>query len=163
MAFGLAQKGLDLLIISRTATRAERMAEEIRLDYTVEITILPWTGESFMEALNQCSLIVNATPLGMTPNDRTSPWPDDVPFPPAAFVYDLVYSPRDTRLVRQARQAGLQAVSGAGMLLEQAALSFRLWTGLPEPRAQMREALENVLVQSGFRERPRVQDEVLDA
>ena len=163
VSFGLAQEGFDLLLIARTATRAERVAEEIRRNYAVEVSILPWTGESFMRATSQCSLIVNATPLGMMPNDRTSPWPADVPLPPAAFIYDLVYSPRDTRLVQQARQAGLQAVSGAGMLLEQAVLSYELWTGLRAPRTQMREALEKASVKSRFRERPKVQDEVLDA
>ena len=97
VAFGLAQEGLDLLFIARTAARVERVAEEIRRNSTGEVAILPWTEESFVKATSQCNLIVNATPLGMTPNSRTSPWPDDVPLPPAAFIYDLVYSPRDTR------------------------------------------------------------------
>lgn len=163
VAFGLAQEGLDLLIIARTAAQAERVAEDIRQNYAVEVATLPWIGDSFMKATSQCSLIVNATPLGMTPNDRTSPWPAEVPLPQAAFIYDLIYSPPETRLVQKARQAGLQAASGAGMLLEQAALSYELWTGLRAPRTRMREALENALAQSQFRERPKVQDEVLDA
>ena len=163
VAFGLAEEGHDLLFIARTAARVERVVEELRRDYAVEAEILPWTEESFVKATSQCSLIVNATPLGMTPNSQISPWPDDVPLPPAAFIYDLVYSPRDTRLVQQARQAGLQAVSGSGMLLEQAALSYELWTGLRAPRAQMREAPEKALLKSRFRGRPKAQDEVLNA
>ena len=163
VAFGLAQEGLDLLFIARTAARVERVAEEIRRNSTVEVAILPWTEESFVKATSQCNLIVNATPLGMTPNSRTSPWPDDVPLPPAAFIYDLVYSPRDTRFVQQARQVGLQAVSGAGMLLEQASLSYEIWTGRRAPRLQMREALEKALVQSRFRGQSKVRNEVLDA
>lgn len=163
VAFGLAEEGHDLLFVARTAARVERVVEELRRDYAVEVEILPWTEESFLKATSQCSLIVNATPLGMTPNSQTSPWPDDVPLPPTAFIYDLVYAPSDTRLVQQARQVGLQAVSGAGMLLEQAALSYEIWTGRRAPRVQMRTALEKALMQSRFRKRSNVPNEVLDA
>jgi shikimate dehydrogenase len=162
-AFGLAQEGLDLLLIARTATRAEKVAQDIRRNFTVEVGILPWAGESFMSAASQCSLIVNATPLGMKPDNQTSPWPGDVRLPPSAFIYDMVYSPRDTLLLKQAQQSGLRAVSGSGMLLEQAALSYELWAGHRAPRAQMREALEESLEKPQFKERSKVQDEVLDA
>jgi shikimate dehydrogenase len=75
-------------------------------------------------------LIVNTTPIGMHPNIEASPWPEDLPFPPGAFVYDLVYNPMETMLVRSARNAGLEAAGGLGMLIGQAALSFERWTGI---------------------------------
>jgi shikimate dehydrogenase len=50
------------------------------------------------------------------------------------MIYDLVYSPRETKLVRSARSQGLQATSGLGMLIEQAALAFEIWTGYNPPR-----------------------------
>jgi shikimate dehydrogenase len=74
-------------------------------------------------------LIVNTTPLGMSPYEETSPWPENLDFPGQAFVYDLVYNPPETRLLHQARLVGLEAVNGLGMLVEQALLSFELWTG----------------------------------
>jgi len=163
VAFGLAKKDLDLLLIARNEPRAEKIAEDIRRKYAVEITTLPWNDESFAAATGQCRLIVNATPLGMAPNDETSPWPSDVHFPPDAFIYDLVYSPRETQLVQQARQAGLQALSGDGMLLNQAAIAYELWVGRPAPRAEMREALDEVLERPRIRERLNVQTEVRDA
>jgi len=89
---------------------------------------------------NLLNLIVNTTPVGMAPNVDDSPWPDGVPFPPEAFVYDLVYNPLETRLVNDARRAGLEACNGLGMLVEQAALSFERWTGLTAPRQSMMEA-----------------------
>ena len=86
-------------------------------------------------------LIVNATPVGMLPNSEASPWPEDLTFPPGVFVYDLVYNPMETILVRSARTAGLEAAGGLGMLIEQAALSFERWTGIkPSPDA-MRQGL----------------------
>jgi shikimate dehydrogenase len=78
--------------------------------------------------VNGMQLIVNTTPLGMSPEVNVSPWPENLPFPQAA-VYDVVYNPRETLFVKQARAAGLRAETGLGMLVSQAALSFETWTG----------------------------------
>jgi shikimate dehydrogenase len=94
------------------------------------------------------SLLVNCTPVGMHPNDEASPWPDDLPLPKNAAVYDLVYNPRETLLVKRARAAGLPAATGLGMLVEQAALAFERWTGLEAPRDVMRGAVESKKVNS---------------
>ena len=87
-------------------------------------------------------LIVNATPIGMFPDPDHSPWPQGFPFPEGAAVYDLVYNPRQTRLVRDAQAAGLRATTGLGMLMEQAALSFVCWTGRDVPREILCAAVE---------------------
>ena len=73
----------------------------------------------------------------MSPHPDASPWPAELPFPRGAAVYDLVYNPRETRLVAAARAAGLPAANGLGMLVEQAAIAFELWTGHPAPREAM--------------------------
>jgi shikimate dehydrogenase len=87
-------------------------------------------------------LIVNTTPVGMQPNADASPWPAELPFPDAACLYDLVYAPRQTLLVQSALNAGLAAANGLGMLVEQAALAFEIWTGQPADRVTMRAALD---------------------
>lgn len=92
------------------------------------------------------SLIVNTTPVGMAPNIKASPWPEALPFPPGAAVYDLVYNPRETKLVRDARAAGLSATTGLGMLIEQAVLSFQIWTGYIPPRGDLMAAVHRSLV-----------------
>jgi shikimate dehydrogenase len=61
---------------------------------------------------------------------------------PGALVTDLVYAPRDTRLLREARARGARTLDGLAMLLHQGALAFELWTGVPAPVAAMRAALE---------------------
>lgn len=88
------------------------------------------------------SLIVNTTPVGMYPNENASPWPDEIQLPENAVVYDLVYNPRETLLVRYARDNGLAASTGLGMLIEQAALAFERWTGFEAPRAEMMAAFK---------------------
>ena len=87
-------------------------------------------------------LLVNTTPLGTTPDVDSSPLPKDFSFPPHAVIYDLIYNPRETRLVREARAKGLTATTGLGMLIEQAALAFEIWTGQNPSRDSLFRALE---------------------
>ena len=90
---------------------------------------------------DQYSLLVNTTPVGMHPHENASPWPMDIALPKRAAVYDLVYNPRETLLVKTARSVGLPAATGSGMLVEQAALAFERWTGLEAPREIMRQVV----------------------
>jgi shikimate dehydrogenase len=87
------------------------------------------------------NLLVNTTPIGMTPNIDQSPWSRGIPFPKAAVIYDLVYNPRETQLVKEARLQGLNATTGLGMLIEQAGLAFELWTGKIPPRKVLFESV----------------------
>ena len=113
----------------------------------------PQTGSSSMDLVlleagdlerlgSRIQLIVNATPIGMFPEPDISPWPNGLPFPKEAAVYDLVYNPRQTRLVEEAQATGLRATTGLGMLVEQAALSFACWTGRDVPREVLYVAVE---------------------
>ena len=87
------------------------------------------------------SLLVNTTPVGMHPHENASPWPVDIALPKHAALYDLVYNPRETLLVKRARANGLLATTGMGMLVEQAALAFELWTGVAAPRKVMKQVV----------------------
>ena len=70
----------------------------------------------------------------MTPNVEQSPLPENLTLSLDTFIYDLVYNPRETKLVKDARAQGLNATTGLGMLIEQAALAFQLWTSHTPPR-----------------------------
>ncbi len=105
------------------------------------IPILPLTREGLRDTAPGCRLIVNTTPVGMHPNEGFSPWPEGLSFPTGARVYDLVYNPPVTSLVKQAREVGIPAETGLGMLIEQAALSFERWTGRLPPVQAMRQAV----------------------
>ena len=67
-------------------------------------------------------------------DECSSPLPENLSLPQNVIIYDLVYSPRETKLVKDARSQGLHATTGLGMLIEQAALGFKLWTGHTPPR-----------------------------
>jgi shikimate dehydrogenase len=89
------------------------------------------------------SLCLQATSLGLRPGD---PLPlDPALLPPGCFLYDLVYAPGGTAMVRRARELGRAAADGRGMLLGQAAEAFSLWFGRPAPEGAMRAALERGL------------------
>lgn len=79
------------------------------------------------------NLVVNCTPLGLAPEVNRSPWPDDVPLPEHAMLYDLVYNPPVTALMRRFQAAGLKAFGGLGMLVWQGALAWSRWTDTPPP------------------------------
>lgn len=91
--------------------------------------------------LSNIDLIVNTTPLGMTPNTDQSPLPENTSLSPQTIVYDLVYNPRETKLVKDARAQGLKATTGFGMLIEQAMLAFEIWTGHKPPREILLDAV----------------------
>jgi shikimate dehydrogenase len=122
--------------------RRNEQAQDLREQLSVvdkQITVLPPPHSSLNP--DPYTLIVNTTPVGMHPHENASPWPKNIPFPENAIIYDLVYNPRETLLVKQARSAGLPAFTGIGMLIEQAALAFERWTGLEAPRKTMRQAV----------------------
>ena len=88
-------------------------------------------------------LIVNATPVGS--DGETVLFPVDW-ITPAQFIFDLIYQPALTPLVRGARDRGARAINGLTMLLFQAMAAFEIWTGQPAPEAAMRAALERAVV-----------------
>ncbi|MDQ1238424.1 MAG: shikimate dehydrogenase [Thermodesulfobacteriota bacterium] len=85
-------------------------------------------------------ILINCTSLGMPPYADMSPWPQDVRLPRCELIYDVVYSPPSTRFLECARNKGIQAVNGLGMLVYQAAESLSLWTGVEAPLKIMRKA-----------------------
>jgi shikimate dehydrogenase len=131
--------GAKIRLMARRRPQAETLCQ------LAPLTIYDWTPLDWLRACDDCVLIANCTPLGMAPKVSASPWLAGTPFPPTAFVYDLVYNPSETRLTREARTAGLRAATGLGMLVEQGALAFELWAGARAPREVMMNAARAAL------------------
>jgi shikimate dehydrogenase len=130
--YALVNDGWDVTVAARRIEQAEELANSYALHPMHLHSLQPSTF----------NLVVNTTPLGMFPNTAASPWPAGLPFPPNAAVFDLVYNPRDTKFVKDARAAGLSATTSLGMLIEQAALAFEIWTGCSPPREKLWNALK---------------------
>ncbi len=137
VAYALAKSGGRLQVVARRPEQAGELAAALR-PYAGDVAARPTADLAALVATLTAPLIVNTTPLGMTPHPEASPWPDDLPLPPGAFVYDLVYNPRETTFMRQAQAAGLPAANGLGMLVHQGARAFELWTGHTPNVALMR-------------------------
>ena len=135
VVYALANEGWNVTIAARRIEQAQELARRF-----AGVTVMELNLQSFQ--LSTFDLLVNTTPIGMTPNIDQSPWPDNLSFPNAA-IYDLVYNPRETKLVKDARSQGLSATTGLGMLIEQAALAFEFWTGHNPPRDVLRNATNN--------------------
>ena len=139
---GLVTEGFQRVVIfNRHLHRAENLVRFFaRSAAHMELKAMPW-HESVIEAeLAKTKVLVNATAVGLV-SDET-PIPAEL-LPPDLLVLDLVYRPRETRLLREARAAGAAAVqNGETMLLHQGAAAFELWTGQSAPLELMRERLE---------------------
>jgi shikimate dehydrogenase len=135
-ALRLASENMSELFLSDfVRAKAEAVAQEIRKRHPrVKVTIGFPKGP--------VDLLLNATPLGLKPGDA-SPL-DGTPFvlSQARTVYDMVYNPPATSLLKAAKAAGCKTANGLGMLLYQGAKAFEIWTGQPAPLAVMRRALE---------------------
>ena len=127
IVYGLSRAGWQVTIAARRLEQAHSLASELSRADLFPLYPIPLTAAALSKQMPD--LIVNTTPVGMSPNIEASPWPVELPLPSHASLYDLVYNPPLTKLVRRAQEAGLKATTGLGMLVEQAALAFERWTG----------------------------------
>lgn len=122
-------------------------ADSLYTHYTAQqldsskLEVIPLSPQALEWAGADSDLVVNTTPMGMHPNMESCAWPEKIALPAHACIYDVVYNPMETRLLKRAAAAGLPCRNGLGMLVEQAALAFERWTGYSPSRSRMLEAV----------------------
>lgn len=126
-AFALLDSGAKVTITGRNPDRVRALA---RLTSAESLTTEQMAGREF-------DALVHATPIGMHPHVNDCFFPDRIP---AEVVFDMVYNPLETKLIRSAREQGKEVIPGIDMFLEQAAHQFEIWTGESAPRAVMQRA-----------------------
>ncbi len=147
VASGLVRSGAQVTLVNRTFSNAQTTATFIQSSWSsTNIVAVPLN--KLAEASCEATLIVNTTPSGMWPDVDTTPWPENVPFPKNATVYDTVYRPLKTRLMRDAEKAGLRAVGGIGMLVYQGAAAYEAWTERQAPVDVMKMVCQQALMES---------------
>ena len=128
-AFALSDAGANVTITGRDLRKAQALAKAVRA-----------AAVGLREAETQrYDALVHATPIGMFPKTEECLFRDCLP---AETVFDMVYNPHDTLLIRRATEQGCSVIHGSEMFLEQAAAQFEIWTGESAPVAVMRSALE---------------------
>ncbi|TDD87836.1 shikimate dehydrogenase family protein [Actinomadura rubrisoli] len=141
--YGLATAGAGRLsVLDLDAALPRRLADD--LGDAASIEALAFGDPVARDRLAEADLFVNATSVGML-----SPGPvvDIDLLGPSAAVFDVVYIPAETELVRRARARGMRASNGDGMLVAQAAAAWCRWTGLPDPSETMRRAVAPLLAE----------------
>ncbi len=146
IAYSLAQKVGELIILNRTGKQAENLAAVLRRNVNKKIVSKALTSSNVHESLKESDILVNATSVGMKPNVDQSlvaaEW-----LKPDLVVMDIVYNPVETKLIRDAKKAKAKVVNGVEMLIYQGAASFTIWTSQPAPIEVMRQAaLEHLKV-----------------
>ena len=126
--FGLKERGAEVWILNRTSAKAQKLARQAK-SRTIKRADLRKIA---------FDVIINATPVGMG-NTRDCPLKDDEI--QASVVFDMVYDPVETHLLRVARTKGIAVIPGVEMFVQQAARQFEIWTGKPAPAGDMLRAV----------------------
>ena len=127
-----------LTLVARRPVQAEKLVHDF-VEFSSQLEVSDF--ESASTSIKKSRLIVNSTPVGMHPNVHETPWEKKEDFSSDQIIYDLVYRPRRTRLLQETELCGASTVGGLGMLIEQAAASYRQWTDREMPIGVVRDAL----------------------
>ena len=134
IAFGLKEKGCDITIFNRTTERAEKLSQDVKCEF-----------KSFEEIHKLDSdILINTTSIGMFPGVDQTPVSKNI-LKEGMIVFDAVYNPIETRLLRDAKEQGCHTVNGLSMFINQAAEQFRLWTGIDAPIELMTKVVKEML------------------
>jgi len=136
IAVGLKAKGVKLVVLNRTEEKARRLAKRVNAE--------GFGGLNKLSEIPSADILINATPVGMWPKLGQSIIPREL-LHNRLTVFDVVYNPRETRLLAEARERGCAVVYGYKMLLYQAVKQFELFTGLKAPLPAMESALAQAL------------------
>jgi shikimate dehydrogenase len=132
----------DITVVNRTPARGRELAELLAERAGATARFAPWQGE--YEIPEETQILINTTSIGLGDGQarvnvaaRT--------LRPELVVADVIFNPAETRFLREAAQRGCRTLDGLGMLVNQAVISFKIWTGVEPDSVLMREALEEFL------------------
>ncbi len=152
LAVKIAIEGADrICIINRTKSKADEIAEYINrslksvLKNNAPACTADADSDEACSVIDQYEVIVNTTSVGMHPDIEASPLSDDIRFLSKPIVYDVIYNPPETMLLRQAASKGCMAVNGAGMLFYQGLRAFEIWMGTTVPESIVDDLLTEFL------------------
>ncbi|MBQ6296698.1 MAG: shikimate dehydrogenase [Selenomonadaceae bacterium] len=142
--WGLCKRRAEYITIgARNPQKANALANDFSPHGQVEG--FDWNSDEFKEMLQTADILINTTPLGMFPEVNDMPPVDLKLLPEGALVYDIVYNPVETKLLKTAKELGYPTLNGLSMLLLQGQESFRLYTGQTPDMTVMTETLKKIL------------------
>lgn len=127
-------------IINRSIEKGEELASLIQMKTDSSAKYLNWKNN--MEIPSDTDILINATSIGFSPNVTDKPDIDCTAITPEMCVCDVIFNPAETIFLKSAAENGAKTITGLGMLVQQAALNFTLWTGVEAPVDVMEDALK---------------------
>ncbi|MFW9826948.1 MAG: shikimate dehydrogenase [Candidatus Thorarchaeota archaeon] len=124
----IAQNANKIVIVNRTEKKAIKLANELKKNFCIQIEGKRYSNKVVKNEIGESNLLINATSIGLYPNIQSTPISQEH-LHKDLFVYDLIYNPLETRLLKEAREAGCNVLGGLDMLVNQGALAFEWWTG----------------------------------
>jgi shikimate dehydrogenase len=141
----LVLKGCEeIILMNRTISKSKSMAEELSKKLKMNYTVDKLSIESLKGAISSVNILINATPIGTYPNLDESIIPQEL-IKKDMVIFDLVYNPKRTKLIRDAEKMGAKTIPGYEMFVGQGVASFKLWTGIDAPIEIMRRAVLKAL------------------
>ena len=127
ICFALGDAIDNLVIANRTQKRATILAKELMKKKDLKIKVIDIIAPILKKELENIDILINTTPIGMYPNIGQSPISKDV-LHNDLFIFDLIYNPLETKLLKDATSIGCKSLGGLDMLINQGALAFEWWT-----------------------------------
>jgi shikimate dehydrogenase len=142
IAFTLAMKSsmAELILMDINAETLAGLTNDLRAGTSAKITAAGLDEASLATAVGRADVIINCTPIGMHPREDSSVVPAAL-LRAGQAVFDIVYNPLETKLLREAKGAGCRVISGVEMFINQAVLQFELFTGQSAPEDVMRSVV----------------------
>lgn len=137
------RRASSITIGVRNPQKASALAKDF--SHFAAIDVFDWNSDEFKQQVEAADIIINTTPLGMSPNVDAMPPVDLSLLPEGALVYDLVYSPAKTKFLLKAEELGYPTLNGEAMLAYQGVESFRLFTGVETDAQIMLDAVRQAL------------------
>ena len=146
--WGLLRSGVSSVAIGvRSVEKGAALAADFAADG--DVRAVSFDDTAWIAACSDADLVVQTTPLGMTPHTEEMPPVDAAVINPSAVVYDLIYTPAETRFLRESRARGCETINGETMLVAQGAEAFSLWTGKRPDVELMKRVLREELSRRG--------------
>jgi len=138
IAFYLMSLIKKLVIAGKTREEAQSLAKDLKKYFKKEIKGIENNTDNLRQELKNAQILINATPIGMAPDINSMPIKTEL-LRSNLTVFDSIYNPIETKLLREARKIGAKTINGVNMLVYQGAEAFKLWTGKNAPVELMKK------------------------
>ncbi|MFX1572226.1 MAG: shikimate dehydrogenase [Promethearchaeota archaeon] len=144
LAFTLAEDVNKIVIVNRTEKKALKIVSDLKKSYELDLEGKKFSNKILEEEIKNADILINTTPIGMYPKINESPIPLEI-LHENLTVFDVIYNPLETQLIKNAKERGCKILGGLDMLVNQGALAFEWWTDKKPNKIIMRNKVVEYL------------------